>query len=170
LKAGIVYTTPPEPVDRDETTMFHAGVVSFGLEYRQITEASLRETFAKMGALDDFEREVQPGFAGAGVSIHVFGGDGHEYLRFDCFDDDPHYHYNHPPGPDGTPHNHWVPFDDVADGDILTWTLKRLRTRLRAMLVEAEGAHIASQIEDTDIAKAIDELETTAMRLTSARD
>ncbi len=45
--------------------------------------------------------------------------DGHEYLRFDAFDDDPHYHYVQPTGD----HNQVVTFDADADGPVLPWVL-----------------------------------------------
>ena len=42
------------------------------------------------------EQSPEGGFADEGVTIHVFDADdGHEYLRFDVFDDEPHYHYIH---------------------------------------------------------------------------
>ena len=35
--------------------------------------------------------------SGVTLAIHVLGtDDGHEYLRFDVFDREPHYHYLHP--------------------------------------------------------------------------
>ena len=47
-----------------------------------------------------------------GVSIHVFGDDGHEYLRFDMFEHGPHYHYIEPSGEKQT----IIDYDQVGMG------------------------------------------------------
>ncbi len=66
-----------------------------------------------------------------GVSIHVVGKtDGHEYLRFDCFETGPHYHYIEPSGDKQT----IVEYDQFAMGDMIEWTMTQLRTRLAPML------------------------------------
>jgi hypothetical protein len=162
MKAGMVYSTPMEPAESENTILFAAGDVVFGLEYRTVSEESLRKSFAEMGELDSLEREVQPGFEGEGFSVHVFGSDEHEYLRFDCFDGDPHYHYNHARAPGAPVHNHWVPFDDVACGPMWDWTLNCLRTRLRQMLVEAGGSHVAASLNDDLVADALGQMEAAA--------
>ncbi len=71
------------------------------------------------------------GFFDKGVSLHVCAVDpAHEFLRFDVFDDDPHYHYVDTSGTA----NRVVAFDEVAHGDMLPWALDRLRSHLPAML------------------------------------
>jgi hypothetical protein len=52
--------------------------------------------FIGFGDPELLEKSPEGGFADEGVTIHVFdASDGHEYLRFDVFDDEPHYHYIH---------------------------------------------------------------------------
>ena len=107
------------------------------------------------------------GFSDRGVSIHVRGTtDGHEYLRFDVFDDNPHYHYAHPPRPGQPVVNNFVDFDAVALGHMLPWAIERLRTRLAPMLVEAGGDHLVAELDHAQIAAAILEVETIAQRVT----
>ena len=82
-----------------------AGAVTFGVEYRDVDPASLAATYegnaAQLAELE--ERSPDGGFSDEGVSIHVCGtDDGHEYVRFDVFDDEPHYHYIHRRPPTAT--------------------------------------------------------------------
>ena len=59
----------------DATEFISAGPLTFGIEYRFLTRAEPEE----------------------GVCVHVFEGKPErlsERLRFDCFDEDPHYHYH----------------------------------------------------------------------------
>ena len=161
MKVGIVYQMQPEPPDPDSCRWIEAGAVRLGLEYRVVDPERLAEAYA--GSAEDLaELEAhspEGGFHGAGVSIHVVGAaDGHEYLRFDAFEDDPHYHYVRPSGD----HNHWVPFDPIAGGDILDFALRSLRERLGPMLCEAGGEKVAAQLETEKQAAAIDEIERLA--------
>jgi hypothetical protein len=161
VKVGIVYQMQPEPPDPDSCRWIEAGAVRLGLEYRVVDPARLAKAYA--GSAEDLaELEAhspEGGFHGAGVSIHVVGAaDGHEYLRFDAFEDDPHYHYVRPSGD----HNHWVPFDPIAGGDMLDFALRSLRERLGSMLCEAGGEKIAAQLEAEKQAAAIDEIERLA--------
>ena len=160
-KVGIVYRVQPEPPDPQHCRWLEAGAVRFGLEYRVLDPARLAEVYA--GSAEDLAEieahSPEGGFHGAGVSIHVVGSaDGHEYLRFDAFDDDPHYHYVRPSGD----HNHWVPFDPVAGGDMLAFALRCLRERLAPMLREAGGDEVADRLEPERQAPVIDEIERLA--------
>ncbi|HEU4428529.1 MAG TPA: hypothetical protein VFT98_07225 [Myxococcota bacterium] len=97
------------------------------------------------------------------MSLHVCGADdGHEYLRFDCFEREPHYHYSHRVAPGATAVNHWVPFDRAACGDMLAWALERIRSRLPEMLREARGEHLLPKLEPAAIARALREVERLA--------
>ena len=96
------------------------------MEYRDLDPAGLEETYKDNPQYLAELREKSPegGFFDEGVTIHVFdAGDGHEYLRFDVFDDEPHYHYVHRTV-DDTVVNNVVDFDTVAHGDMLAWTLQ----------------------------------------------
>ena len=113
---GVVYNMQPQPPVEENTRWFEAGVVTIGVEYREVDPANLVETY-KDSAEDMAElRERSPegGFTDEGVSLHVRSTeDGHEFVRFDVFDGEPHYHYVRPTGD----HNNVVSFDPVADGD-----------------------------------------------------
>src|SRR5207244_2851325 len=98
-------------------------------------------------------------------SLHVFGEDGHEYLRFDVFDSGPHYHYNHP-GSEII--NNWIEYDQVALGDMLPWAIERLRTRLPEMLTEAGGGHLAPKLDRALIDRVLVEVERCAAEARSA--
>ena len=160
-KYGVVYDILPEPPDPEATRWLPAGAVVFGLEYREVDPESLAaaygddpEELARVEALSP-----EGGYEACGVSIHVKSAhDGHEYLRFDAFDDDPHYHYVRPTGR----HNHWVPFDAVAGGDMLRFAFTCLRERLGPMLIEAGGEDVAAKLDPNEQAPRIDELERLA--------
>ena len=153
-----MYRVQPEPIDDASTTWVDAGPLRFGVEARLVTPESLREAYGDdAAALAEIEANApEEGFADAGLSVHVVGvEDGHEYLRFDAFADDPHYHYIRPSGD----HNHWVPFDSVAGGDMVAFTLACLRERLPEMLVSAGGESLAQQLDVDALAPAVDALE-----------
>ena len=159
IHAGKVHPVPPEPHDPAQTTMVAAGTVTIGVEYREIDVASLSKSFQKLGLKDEFLETIDdPNLADRGVSLHVFGPDGHEYLRFDCFEDGPHYHYNHKTA-DGSAYNHQVLFDPVSNGDELTWALNCLRTRLPEMLAEAHGEDVAAALDYEALRIGIDQVE-----------
>ena len=164
VRVGIVYRVQPEPPDPEHTIWLDAGAVRFGVEPRVVDPESLRTAYAgNENALAEIEaNQPEGGFYDSGVSIHVVGAaDGHEYLRFDAFEDDPHYHYVEPSGV----HNHWVPFDPVAGGDVLAFALRSLRERLDPMLRAAGGDAVADRLDPAELAPAIDELERRAIAL-----
>lgn len=162
---GKVYTIPPQPPVEEHTRRLPAGNLTFGVEYRMVDPASLQETYSGNDAhlAELYQRWPGGGFTDEGVSIHVWGtDDGHEYLRFDVFVDDPHYHYNHPPSGRDDVCNNVIDFDTVALGDMLTWVLERLRTRLGPMLVEAGGAHLVDGLDAATIDAVLREVEAMA--------
>ena len=83
--------------------------------------------------------------------------DEHEYLRFDMFDVNPHYHYE-PPGHD----ERILVLDTVAEGDAVSWAIARLRDRLGPMLSEADGSALADAVDDLTLTRAVDEVESLA--------
>jgi len=166
-RLGIVYKMQPEP-PHPACRWFDAGAVRLGVEYRDVDPEGLRQVYA--GSAEDLA-ELQRhspagGFHDRGVSIHVVGAhDGHEYLRFDAFDDAPHYHYIRPT----RDHNHWVPFDPVAGGDPLAFALHSLRERLAPMLVEAGGETVAARLDPAVLVPAIDAVERAARQAREGR-
>lgn len=160
---GNVYNMPPQPPESANTTYLDAGAVSFGVEYRVVDPEALRETYkdnpAQLAELE--ERSPEGGFFAEGLSLHVVGADGHEYLRFDLFDDPPHYHYNHPPV-DGNYTNNVIDYDAAANGPMLDWALDRLRGHLPDMLREAGGPGIADAVDSELVGKVLNEVASLA--------
>jgi len=116
------------------TASIDAGAVTFALQYR--TQ-----------------------MADQGVCIHVMGtvaGDVKELLRFDCFDQLPHYHY----APLGR--NERIFLDKTTAGNPVGWTLRQLRTRLPAMLENAGYGEVASKLDADLVASKLDEVEEEA--------
>lgn len=162
---GEVYNMPPQPPVAENNRLLAAGGITFGVEYRELDPDSLNATYADNPShLEELhEKSPEGGFFDAGVSIHVCDtDDGHEYLRFDILDDDPHYHYIHKTGPGAPIVNNVVAYDTVALGDMLTWTLERLRTRLPAMLTEAGAGELATRLDPVRVAAALAEVQALA--------
>ena len=162
MKLGM--ETPIRPIAPIEANMerIAAGPVSFGVEYRVLNNAITTEHMAKHSAEQIAANTIAAGapIDTSGVSIHVFGPDGTEYLRFDCFDDGPHYHYIDA----GSPTQRIVAMDLAANGDPLAWTMSRLRTRLGPMLEEAGAAQVAGAVEPQSVSSALDKVEAAALR------
>ncbi|MGH7337908.1 MAG: DUF7700 domain-containing protein, partial [Myxococcota bacterium] len=99
-----------------------------------------------------------------GVSLHVFSaGDGtaaQEFLRFDCFDEDPHYHYISWRAMS----NEMLHMDPIADGDPLAWALERIRTRLPQMLARAGAPAVAARVDPAEIERALPRIAEAAYR------
>jgi hypothetical protein len=166
---GKVYGIPPQPPDPNHTTYLDGGRLSIGVEYRVVDQAALRETYKDDPAhLAELERESPAGgFFAEGLSLHVVL-DGHEYLRFDLFDDPPHYHYVHPVNATGEHQNHVVEYDAVANGPMLDWALDRLRTRLPEMLASAVAPADATSLDQAQVADLLNRAATTAKAAGSA--
>jgi hypothetical protein len=161
---GKVYNIPPQPPVSEHTRDFPAGAVTLGVEYRDVDPEGLRATYAGNEAhlAELEERSPVGGFFDTGVSIHVFAtDDGYEYVRFDCFDDEPHYHYIHRTS-DGSVVNQIIDFDAVAGGDMLAWALERIRTRLPEMLTAAGGGAVAERVEQSAVDAALEQVRAAA--------
>jgi quercetin dioxygenase-like cupin family protein len=156
---GTVYTVPPIPPDPKHTTWVPAGALTFGVEWRQLDDAELAANYQ-----GEAMEEIQAALAGntaldRGLSIHVSGTqDGHEYLRFDLFEEDPHYHYIEPSGVRQT----IVQYDRVALGEMLPWALDQLRHRLPQMLERAGGAALASKLDGQSLEAGLVQVERLA--------
>jgi hypothetical protein len=99
---------------------------------------------------------AQDGFEAGGPTVRILGGaDDHEYLRFDMFNKDPHYHYEPPAGEERI-----IMIDTVAEGDAVTWGITRIRERLLPMLVAAGGQDLADALDEPTLAAAADEVES----------
>jgi hypothetical protein len=161
---GKVYGIPPQPPFPENTTYLPAGALTIGVEYRNVDPGGLIETYKDNPEhlAELLEKSPEGGFTDEGVSIHVCGtDDGHEYLRFDVFDDDPHYHYIHA-GDEIV--NNVIDFDVLAHGEMLTWVIERLRTRLPEMLPHAKGERLVPLIDQAQLDPVIDQVEAIASK------
>ncbi len=116
------------------TTRIEAGAVTFALQYRALMPDQ-------------------------GVCIQVVGdvsGAEKELLRFDCFDQSPHYHYA--PLEKNERHN----MDKTTAGNPVGWTLRQLRTRLPEMLGHAGYEEVANRLDRDLISSKLDEVEAAA--------
>ena len=103
---------------------------------------------------------VEDGVESGGPTVRVLGGDDdHEYLRFDMFNINPHYHYEPPAHAERI-----LMIDTVADGDPVSWGLARLRERLLPMLVAAGGQDLAEGLDEQIVAHAVDDVESLVRR------
>ena len=123
---GTEYPVMPIPPVPEHCIEVPAGAVTLVVEARDLSDEP-----QPVGGFDDF-----------GASLHVVGPDGAEYVRFDCFDKEPHYHYIRP----SEETNIIVRLDDIAEGDPIEWTIGRLRNRLPEMLEHAGAASVAESV------------------------
>lgn len=109
-----------------------------------------------------FALQYRTQMADQGLCIHVMGtanGVTKELLRFDCFDQAPHYHYA------PLDRNERIFLDKTTAGNPLGWTLKQLRTRLPEMLERAGYDDVASSLDRDLVASKMDEVEETARKM-----
>jgi hypothetical protein len=161
------YDRMPLPPIEARTTWFEDGPLAIGVEYREVDEAvaAAAEHQAAAGT-------AGTGAAGAaelddrGVSLHVCGVEGgarSEYLRFDCFAEDPHYHYVS--WRERT--NHMLHLDPAAEGDALAWALDRIRHRLPEMLARAGAAELAARVDRAAVERLLPRVSEAAFRARS---
>ncbi len=106
-----------------------------------------------------FALQYRTQMADQGLCIHVMGeasGEMKELLRFDCFDQEPHYHYA------PLEKNERRFLDKTTAGNPLGWALKQLRMRLPEMLEHAGYGEVASRLDRELLASKMDEVEETA--------
>jgi hypothetical protein len=167
-RIGKVYNVQPMPPEPSATRWLPAGVLTFGVEYREVDPEALAATYSANAAdmAEINEHSPAGGFVDQGVSIHVCGTDDHhEYLRFDVFDGDPHYHYVHRSGTI----NNVIDFDEHAHGEMLPWALDCLRHRLPDMLPHAGGADLVPALDDAVLGPVIDDVAAMAERAQAAQ-
>ena len=107
-----------------------------------------------------YRKELMPD---QGLCIQVYSEiDGHdtEILRFDCFDQDPHYHY----GPEN--HNIRLHLDKTTAGNPVGWTMDNIRNKLPAMVRRSGYDALADGLEANPVSQAaLDEAEAKARDL-----
>jgi hypothetical protein len=137
---------PIPPIDK-HMERFAVGPITIGVEYRVISEDVVAASGVAKGPISVV------GLNDKGVSIHIYlkTADGdRERLRFDCFEDDPHYHYVCW----SAPWHDVVFFDEVSNGDLMVWSLNCIRTRLPQML-ERAGIESATQYVDQRLLESV---------------
>ena len=146
--SGQSYDIMPIPMMAKNAEWFDAGPVSFAVEARLLSEST-----------DDM--------SGGGGSIHVFSGDrAQEYIRFDCFDSTPHYHYVN-----------WAErrnvvwgFDVGSNGPMPQWALAAIRDNLPGLLRSAGADELAARVEtkgfDRSVLALVAEAVSAAYRRT----
>jgi hypothetical protein len=149
---GTRYDSMPIPPVATATHTFPAGALSIGVEFRQVDAAVIRATYGDVAVRQAGDDTPQPPILNdRGVSLHVSdAATGVEYLRFDLFGDDPHYHYIRP-----GEYQLVVPYDRAASGDMLAWTLTTLSTRIRPMLEFAGAPDLARRVSAADVDAAV---------------
>ena len=136
-RRGIRFELMPIPMVSEHCIPVAAGAVQLVVESRQLTDQILAETYAggEIPAAkvhyDDF-----------GASLHVCGTDGLEHLRFDCFENEPHYHYIE----QASQANTVVRIDEIAVGDPIDFSLACVEQRLPDMLRKAGVPALADQV------------------------
>jgi len=129
------------------------GPICFALQYRDIDGGAPHGAGAGGEGGNDADQ---------GVCLQVVGivdGAERELLRFECFDNHPHYHYD----PANT--NVRVMLDPTVTGNPLRWTMTQLRRKLPAMLARAGYEQIALQIDPSQLLPALDEVEAKACEM-----
>jgi hypothetical protein len=157
------YDRMPIPELAEQTEYFEAGNVRVGVEYRVVTDAVVQATRASLASAQGNVPGKLVELDDCGVSLHVYGkadGEWLEYLRFDCFQEEPHYHYVSW----STHENELLHIDPVADGDPLAWALDRLRTRLPQMFARAQAPQAAAMVDLNAIESVMPRIAEAAYR------
>ena len=98
-----------------------------------------------------------------GLCVQVFGkvdDNDVEILRFDCFDQLPHYHY----GPANN--NIRLNMDKTTVGNPFGWTMDNLRTKLPSMIKRSGYDALAAAVEaEPASAATLDEIEATGRQM-----
>lgn len=91
-----------------------------------------------------------------GPSVRVYGDvDGRpvQLLRFDCFDQDPHYHYD----PEGQDDHRKLDRQEVPDP--VAWTLAQIAGNLVSMIRTAGYDQVAEEVDAEAVEEAVSEIE-----------
>jgi hypothetical protein len=141
-RRGNRYEQLPIPMVTEHCVPVDAGAVQLVVESRRLTNAILDATYG--GAA-----EAAIPFDDYGATLHVCGtADGLEYLRFDCFENEPHYHYIEPSIDQAAGANTVVRIDELAIGDPIEFSLACIEHRLPDMLRNcgAAGPGLADEV------------------------
>ena len=93
-----------------------------------------------------------------GPAIRIFvdvDGEAKQVLRFDCFEDDPHYHY------DPTGWNLKFSIDELTMGCPLDFSLKQIGSHVVTMIEKAKFPKAAAQVDQAEVTSRVDEIRRT---------
>ena len=135
-RRGIRFEQMPIPMVDEHCVAVDAGAVQLVVESRLLTNDIIKETYG--GTVDQ-----GVAFDDGGTTLHVCGTtDGLEHLRFDCFEDEPHYHYiDHGGGA-----NTVVRIDELAVGDPVEFSLNCVEHHLVGMLRHCGVEDLADEV------------------------
>jgi hypothetical protein len=135
-RRGNRYSQLPIPMVSEHCIPVDAGAVQLVVESRTLTNQIVEDTFH--GAVD-----ASISFDDFGATLHVCGtADGLEYLRFDCFENEPHYHYID----QAAGANTVVRIDELAVGDPIEFSLACVEHHLPDMLRNCGVADLADTV------------------------
>jgi hypothetical protein len=145
-----------------QTEFIEAGPITIGVEYRLLNAEIARAAFGKR-YVEQHNDSNAPARHDRGVTLHVYSnesGKRTEHLRFDCFDEDPHYHYIDWK----RTVNELVAIFPSVHGDPLSWALDHIQTRLAQMLVRANVPEVAERIDRDALEAALPVVAEAAYR------
>jgi len=135
-RRGNRFNQLPIPMVEEHCIPVDAGAVQFVVESRVLTNEIIAGTFD--GAVD-----ASIPFDDFGATLHVCGTvDGLEHLRFDCFENEPHYHYIQ----QASGANIVVRIDELAVGDPIDFSLACVEHHLPDMLRNCGVDDLADQV------------------------
>lgn len=136
-RRGNRYDQLPIPMVPEHCITVDAGAVQLVVESRRLTNEILADTYR--GAVDPVVV-----FDDHGATLHVLGtDDGLEHLRFDCFEQEPHYHYID----NATSGNTVVRIDELAVGDPIEFSLACVEQHLPDMLTNCNVPALADEVK-----------------------
>jgi hypothetical protein len=135
-RRGNRYSQLPIPMIEDHCVAVDAGAVQLVVESRTLTNEIIAT------AVPDAVTADIP-FDDYGATLHVCGtSDRLEHLRFDCFENEPHYHYID----QAAGANTVVRIDELAVGDPLEFSLACVEHHLPDMLRNCGVADLADEV------------------------
>jgi hypothetical protein len=135
-RRGHRYDRLPIPLVAEHCITVEAGAVQLVVESRRLTNEIIATAFPDRA-------EVEVPFDDSGATLHVCGrNDGLEHLRFDCFENEPHYHYIE----QANGANTVVRIDELAVGDPVEFSLACVEHHLPDMLRHCGVADLADEV------------------------
>ena len=166
---GVRYDNPVIDPVPEHTFYFTAGALSVGIEFRVLNDEIYERAYDGddpdiLAHIEEVKKVMS--FDDKGLSFHVCDAvTGTEYLRFDMFEEGPHYHYLHL----DEGYHIAVNYDEWACGPMFDWAIECLRHRLPDMFRHAGQHDLADRVTQEDIDAIVPKiLEASASITTTA--